>query len=750
MRVRYLYPTVLAAALLACVLSSASAASTTPVFGPKSYTRATKKPQVFTETFERCGTAACQIVVTNGNPDGTQRISSASVVLNGVPVVRSRDLNQRVDRIVRWVDVAEQNEITTRLASKPGGVLSVSIECEDSGVELFTGAPGVDLVDPATLLSAVPIGNTGTADAEDVELTSISLDDATLVYPVPLPIDLDTIEANGGVVLDSTHTGTFAPTETYPLALEGTYTSNGALYCFELDSDLTVPPAAPGSAPLSTLMVPSNFVSDAPFPPRPPDSGPLVNNPNWTVPTAPFVPGGPPSASTQVGAAPSPAASEARAPGDGAESLAPVVVFKANQSLGVTAGISGTAEPSGASSGDVVFASANWRAAYSTDGGSSFNSLNPTTIFPADAIGFCCDQIVQYIPSIDRFVWLLQGGGLSGYRLAVASPAQIIASSGTAWTYWNLPAALFGSCTAFDYPDMSLGNGFLYMSWDAGGCSGSGGLQVVRTSFTGLQAGGTITLGFTDPANGPMAWGSHLMQNTGDEIFWAGHNSTTSMRVFSLREDSNTYFWRNVGISSWANNTPVTSLSPDGQNWVNFLHNPTTQNPGGGFPKGSILGATRVGNSLWFAWSAGTDDNFPEAHIQMVNLDRGNDFNKIQQVQVWNPDYAFAYPALSRNVCTNEIGMSFEYGGGGNYENHVVGFWGDFVAYVTTASDVGSTRFGDYVTIRQAPYSPEDPGNLFTAFGYGRNSVPPPGAGTISDVHYVLFGRPASSCVIIK
>ena len=100
---------------------------------------------------------------------------------------------------------------------------------------------------------------------------------------------------------------------------------------------------------------------------------------------------------------------------------------------------------------------------------------------------------------------------------------------------------------------------------------------------------------------------------------------------------------------------------------------------------------------------------------------------------------------LSRNACTGELGMSFEFGGGGNYENHVVGFWGDFVAYITTGSNVGSTRFGDYVTIRQAPPTPEDPGNLFTAFGYGRTNVA--GTGTVSDVHYVLFGRPSSSCV---
>jgi len=76
----------------------------------------------------------------------------------------------------------------------------------------------------------------------------------------------------------------------------------------------------------------------------------------------------------------------------------------------------------------------------------------------------------------------------------------------------------------------------------------------------------------------------------------------------------------------------------------------------------------------------------------MVTLDRKANFKLHQQVQVWNPNYAFAYPALATNARTNEVGMSFEFGGGGNYENHVVGFWGDFVAYVTAGSNVGTTR----------------------------------------------------------
>jgi hypothetical protein len=719
----------------------------TPVFGPTQYTRIAGRPQTFNDTIQHCGTSACQIVVTNGNPDGTNRLSSASIFLNGTQIVGARDLNQQVDTIVRPVQLAETNDITVKIASNKGGFLTVRAECATSPASLSLGPPGVNLLDPTTILSAVPIANTGTVPAENVKLTSVLLSDKALTIPPSLPVDLGTISSPGSVVFNSTFSGTFSPMASYPLELKGTYDTGDATYCFDLSTDLMVPPAAPGSAIIGvTSSIQSQTVSGAPYPAEPPEFGDEVNNQQWTVPTAPLEP--PVSLSGSTSILPPSLSSALTGTLEAASAdVAPPTVFNANSGLGITSNVSGTAEPSGASGGGVIFVTANWTAAYSTDGGSTFTPLNPTTVFPSDAVGFCCDQIVQYVPSIDRFVWLLQG---NGYRLATASPQQIIDSGGTSWTYWNLTPNVFGTCSGFDYPDMSVGNNQLYMSWDAGFGGCSGGFQVVRTSLAGIQAGGTITLEFTDPANGTMAWGSHLMQNTGDEIFWAGHNNNKNMRVFSLQETSNTYFWRDVGISSWANNSPLTSLSPDSQNWINFLFNPTTQNPGGGFPANAVLGATRVGNQLWFGWGAGTDSNFPQPHIEIVTLDRNDKFKKLQQVQVWNPDYAFAYPAFARNICTNEVGMSFEFGGGGNYENHVVGFWGDFIAYVTTASDAGSTRFGDYVTIRQAPVTPDNPGNLFTAFGYGVNSVSPPGTGTTSDVHYVSFGRPASSCIIIE
>jgi len=107
-----------------------------------------------------------------------------------------------------------------------------------------------------------------------------------------------------------------------------------------------------------------------------------------------------------------------------------------------------------------------------------------------------------------------------------------------------------------------------------------------------------------------------------------------------------------------------------------------------------------------------------------------NNFNLISQQQIWNPNYAFAYPAFGVNA-NNDIGMSLEWGGGGNYENHVVGFWGDYIVYATTNSTVGTGRFGDYVTLR--PYPPDN--KRFSAYGYGIT-------GSGADTHYVVFSRP--------
>lgn len=411
------------------------------------------------------------------------------------------------------------------------------------------------------------------------------------------------------------------------------------------------------------------------------------------------------------------------------------VVFGQYTNYGSTATPKSTVagDVSGAESGNVVLATGNWYGIYSTDGGVTFTSINPTAIFPNTADGgFCCDQIVQYAPSIDRFIWLMQfnagSDGRNRLRIAAASPQDIINSNCTSWTYWDLTSAQFGFSNDMDYPDMSLGNNFLYMSVDQRGT----GLLVVRVPLSEIQAGGTINFRYTTPSDSSVAYGSHVSQNTRDEIFWAGNKDNSTLRVFSWHENSISYFWRDVGVRNWPNGT-LTSSAPDGNDWLQKLQN---------FPKFGVLGATRrANNELWFAWAASNGEgssggfNFPNAHVQVVKLDLSDNFKVLDQFPIWNNDYAFAYPCLATND-RDEVGITLGWGGKTVYANSAVGILGDFVVWYPELSDIATTRWGDFVTARQA--SPQTA--MFAGFGYAILKDTS-SAGYHFDPFYILFGR---------
>ncbi|MGZ3184119.1 MAG: sialidase family protein [Telluria sp.] len=404
------------------------------------------------------------------------------------------------------------------------------------------------------------------------------------------------------------------------------------------------------------------------------------------------------------------------------------------------------ADISGAEAGNVVMASGNWYAMYSTDGGATFTSIDPTTIFPNTADGgFCCDQVLQYAPSVDRFIWLMQfqpgADGNSRLRIAAASPQDVINSKATAWTYWDLTNAGLGVAAVkdttgpLDYPDMALGDNHLYLSVDARASGNGTGLVVVRVPLNEIQAGGTINYRYTHPGDSLSAFGAHITQNTGDEVFWAGTGSPKdngTLQVFSWKADSDTYFWRDVALKyNWANGA-ISSVAKDGNDWLNKLN---------GFPKFAAIGATRRGNEVWFAWTASAGDgghggfDFPNPHVQVVQIDVKNNYKLLGHFPIWNPDYAFAYPSLATND-RGEVGIALGWGGLQNYAQAAVGILGDFVVWYPEASTAATTRWGDYVTVRQA--SPQT--GMFAGFGYAiiKDSST---AGVHFDPYYILFGR---------
>jgi hypothetical protein len=616
------------------------------------------------------------------------------------------------------------------------GLVAEPAYAQSDPVTLELEMPGVALLNFTTISTGIPIINDGTGEATHVEITTLTLMGSALTSP-SLPFSLGSIHSEGAMrpLFASFDNPNAFPGAQYTLTVGGTYQVGATTYPFTLTGTVQIPAAAPGSSTSLAVSIAPN-PAKGPFPPAPPSLTPEdADIPGWVTPIGPFVPVTP-SAPTE--------AQNAAIGADGQEPQqspppSSTVKFLLNRSLGTSVGNGYPTEPSGASATisstgqTVVFITANSSAVYSIDGGSTFTKLNPTTIFYNKlAGGFCCDQIVQYVPSINRFVWLMQfrRGTSNGQqvgnlqRLAVASPEGIVSNAQTAWTYWDLTSADFGLGTHWmDYPDMAVGADDLYISFDAFDAP-QGGLMVVRAGLKELAAGGTLNLRYTHPSDSASAWGSHLTQNPGNAIFWAGNEHTRGLLVFSGPESSNDYSWTPVPIKRWSNSGFSSTTPPPGtHDWMQKLS---------GFPRTGVIGATRSGNDLWMAWSAGADSNFHQPHVEMVDLDISSNFSLKQQVQIWNSSYAFAYPALFTST-TGEIGLSLEYGGNGFFENHVVGFWSDFIVYITTSSSIGSNRYGDYVTIRR-----DSNPKFFDAFGYGMKDVS--GVGK-PDVHFVIFGR---------
>lgn len=105
------------------------AAPDVTVFGPKVYARTTAAPNTYTESFSLpAGVVAPYLLrIDNGLPDGSARVSSATVTVNGVQVAGPNDFNQQVALIERPVALTPNNTLEVRLAGAPGGRLGITL-----------------------------------------------------------------------------------------------------------------------------------------------------------------------------------------------------------------------------------------------------------------------------------------------------------------------------------------------------------------------------------------------------------------------------------------------------------------------------------------------------------------------------------------------------------------------------------------------------------------------------------------------
>jgi hypothetical protein len=105
-------------------------------------------------------------------------------------------------------------------------------------------------------------------------------------------------------------------------------------------------------------------------------------------------------------------------------------------------------------------------------------------------------------------------------------------------------------------------------------------------------------------------------------------------------------------------------------------------------------------------------------------------------MQIWNPDYAFAFPDLNVNGA-DDVAVAAAFGGPSNFADAAFGIIGDYVVWYQNASDAALARWGDYVTVRQSKRR----GSWFAGFGYCTLKDSKVGIGVYQEPYYVEFAR---------
>lgn len=96
------------------------------IYGPEAFQRTTGSTDVYDENFSAVPGPAF-LVLFNGDDEQDSRVSSGSVVLNGVEVVSQNELNQQVDRLLKPVLLSASEALQVTLNGQPGGYITLLI-----------------------------------------------------------------------------------------------------------------------------------------------------------------------------------------------------------------------------------------------------------------------------------------------------------------------------------------------------------------------------------------------------------------------------------------------------------------------------------------------------------------------------------------------------------------------------------------------------------------------------------------------
>ena len=370
-----------------------------------------------------------------------------------------------------------------------------------------------------------------------------------------------------------------------------------------------------------------------------------------------------------------------------------------------------------------VFYTSNYFAAYSADGGNAFHRVSAFKMAQNVGHSFCCDQLAHYVPGANTMVWVLLTEG--PILLCLASPDDVVDSKGKSWTCYVLDGPVFRrpAGAAFDYPQVSFGDNFLYLTFN----DQNGEAIVCRFQNRELRERGTLHFQYFEAKGNSYVCPCEM---SGDRGLFVVQNTTSQLRVFQWRENSNQISRHDVNIATIPTDDWIIK-SPDGSEWLT---------PGSKIDS-AVTGACRRRGELWAAWSGARkvhgrrENSFPHPHIGIAVISVPG-MNLTQQRYLWNPEHAFAYPSLTSNP-GGEVALTFMWGGDHHYVQHGVGFLSGVTELWSTTSSKGITGGGHYITARMA--FPEI--DRFLAAGYNSPPHPTKPGSWLNHPRYVVFER---------
>lgn len=383
-------------------------------------------------------------------------------------------------------------------------------------------------------------------------------------------------------------------------------------------------------------------------------------------------------------------------------------------------------EPSLSSANQEALFSGNWYAAHSVNSGQTWNLLNPFSFFPAAAGGFCCDQSLIFIPKIGMHVWILQYLKANNTNVLRIAFKRNQLGTRTGWRWWDFVPATFDpawSSEWFDYNHCALSDNFLYVGTNmfAGATDRFTRAVMFRIPFTAFAPGAQLTVDrFVTTANFSL----RCVQGASTIMYFGAHDGANRLRIFSWPENAATVTSRLVPVTTWNGATPYGPVGPGSANWI-------------GRCDGRITGAWLARGRLGFMWTAnrqGTTRPFPFVRVARISQ---STMSLIDEPDIWNASFAFAYPDAAPNQ-NGDVGITLFAGGNTIHPAHMVGVrtaTGSSWQVRTIAQSTHSpaqNKWGDYLTCRRDHPN----GAHWVASGYSLQ-----GGGGIANIrpHFVRF-----------